>query len=323
MRLRTGEVLQRRSPRVERHHAQVDLQALRHADGRLGRAAGNHLMSCAERRHQRGRIVRGGQDVDVADGFPPAPQRARVGAALAAGDGGQRLHHGGRGVQSHVEQDPFAALAVHLDAAGDALFAAGAEPGQALQPTRLDRPGQLVHRRDAQVVVELQRPLRPEAGHPGQLEHPGRDLGPQFVQGDDAPGGQVLGDLGRDRGAHAGDGAQALGVELADVLTPATDRPGRLLVVPGPEHVAAGDLGQLGVLPEQPRDFLVEPGHGITLFLPQAHPRRGKSTGGRRCRPPCRPGPRLGRWERRARHRPARGRPGEGSPRSVRHQEDL
>src|SRR5229473_572544 len=76
----------------------------------------------------------------------------------------------------------------------------------------------------------------------------------------------VLGDLGRDRGADAGDGPQARGVKLADIVSPAADRTGRLLVVPGPEHVAAGDLGQLGVLPQQPRDFLVCPGHDPNLL---------------------------------------------------------
>src|SRR5260370_30345308 len=55
--------------------------------------------------------------------------------------------------------------------------------------------------------------------------------------------------------------SQALDVELGDVVGQATDRAGGLLVVPGPEHVAAGDLGQLGVLPQQPRDLFVEPRH--------------------------------------------------------------
>ena len=210
-----------------------------------------------ERRHQRGRVVRGGQDVDIANGLPPAPQRARISAALAAGHGGQRRHHGRRRVHGHVEQHPLAALPVHLDAASQPLLAAGPEPGQPFQLARLDRRGQFVHRRHAQVVVELQGPLGSQAGHPGQLEDAGRYLGPQLVQRGDVPGGQVLGDLGRDRGADAGDGPQALGVEPADVIGPAADRTGRLLVVSGPEHVAPGDLGQLGVLPQQARDLLV------------------------------------------------------------------
>ena len=193
------------------------------------------------------------------------PQRARVGAALAARDRGQRRHHGRRRAHGHVEQDPLAALPVYLDSARQPLLAPGPEPGQPVQPARLDRRGELVHRRDAQVVVELHGAFRPEAGHPGQLQHPGRDPGPQLVQRGDPPGRGVLGDLGGDRGAHPGDGPQALGVELADILAPAADRPGGLLVVPGPEHVAAGDLDQLGVLAQQPRDFLVEPGHGLTL----------------------------------------------------------
>ena len=268
MRLGAGEVLQRRAPGVQRHHPQVGLQAGRGADGGLGRAADDHCSHVrpgGEGRHQRGRVLRRGQDVHVPDRLPPAPQRAGVGAALAARDLGQRGHHGRRRAHGHVEQDPLAALAVHLDSARQPLLAARPEPGQPFQPARLDRRGELVHRRDAQVVVKLQGALRPEAGDPGQLQHPGRDPGPQLVQRGDPPGRGVLGDLGRDRGAHPGDGPQALGVELAYILAPAADGPGRLLVVPGPEHVAAGDLDQLGILAQQPRDFLVEPGHRLTL----------------------------------------------------------
>src|SRR3984957_15292605 len=159
------------------------------------------------------------------------------------------------------------------------LFAACPEPGQPFEPARFDRRGEFVHRRDAQVVVKLEGALRPQARDPGQLQHPGRDPGPQLLQRGDPPGRGVLGDLGRDRGAHPGDGAQALDVELAYILGPAADGPGRLLVVPGPEHVAAGDLDQLGILAQQPRDFLVEPGHGLTLVSARGGGHRASAVG--------------------------------------------
>ena len=198
-------------------------------------------------------------DADAAVNPNVANAMRRLGSWLR--NGGQRGHRGGRRGQGHVEQDPLAALPVHLDAAGDALLALGPEPGQALQPARLDRRRQLVDRGYAQVMVELQGALGPEARHPGQLEDAGRDLGAQLVEGLDAAGVAVFGDLGRDRGADRGNGTQGLDVERADVLAPAADRARRLLVVPGPEHVAAGDLDQLGVLGQQPRDYLIQPGH--------------------------------------------------------------
>ena len=313
MRGRAGEVLQRRTPGVEWHHPQVDLEPAVGPDGRLGRAAGDHgghLGLGGERRHQRPRVLRRGQDVDVPDRLPHPAQRARVGAALAAGDGGQRRHHRGRGVQRDVKQHPLAALPVHLDAAGDALPALGPEPGQAVQPTRLDRRRQVVDRGDTQVVAELQGAFRSEAGHPGQLEDAGRYLRAQLLERPDAPGVAVFGNLGRDRGADAGNRPQGLDVELADVVGPAAHRTGRLLIIPGPEHVAPGDLGQLGVLPQQPRDLFVCPGHRSM---------RDRSGAGRRCRPPCRRGRGRRRAGHRARPRRARGMRGAGFLPSVRH----
>ena len=124
-------------------------------------------MPGGKRRHQRRRVVGRGEDVDVTDGLPPPAQRARVGAALA--DRGECVHHLGRRAQRHVEQHPLTALPVHLDAGRDPLLAPGPETGQAIQPARLDRRRQVVHRLDAEVPVELQGTLRAQAGHPGQL----------------------------------------------------------------------------------------------------------------------------------------------------------
>jgi hypothetical protein len=132
----------------------------------------------------------------------------------------------------------------------------------AVEPARLDRLCQVVHRLDAELMIELESPLGAEAGHPGQLEDAGRDLGAQFVEGRDPAGLAELGDLGRDRGADAGDRPQRLDVETAEVIGPAADGTSRLLVVPDPEHVAAGDDGQFGVLAQEGGDLFVSGGSG-------------------------------------------------------------
>jgi hypothetical protein len=110
---------------------------------------------------------------------------------------------------------------------------------------------------DAEVPVELQGAFRAQPGHLGQLQDPGRYRRAQVLQRPDAPGLPVLGDLGRDRGAHAGNRPELFDAELADIVGPAADRTGRLLVVPGPEHVAAGDLGEFGVLAQERSDLFI------------------------------------------------------------------
>jgi hypothetical protein len=120
------------------------------------------------------------------------------------------------------------------------------------EATQMSKPA----RKSAPQSTEPSAP-GPEAGHPGQLEHAGRDLGPQLVEGLDAARLAELGDLGRDRGADAGDRAERLDVEPADVVGPAAHRTGRLLVVPGPEHVAARDLRQLRILKQERSDLVI------------------------------------------------------------------
>src|SRR5580698_1794005 len=60
VRLRSGEVLQRRTPDVQADDAQVDLETCYHTDRSLCRPADNDLAELLDRFHQARRIVRRG-----------------------------------------------------------------------------------------------------------------------------------------------------------------------------------------------------------------------------------------------------------------------
>src|SRR5581483_8645203 len=273
VRLGAGEVLERRAPRVQLHHPQVDLEICRggsggmpppgkrDADGGLRGAADNDLAERLECVHQRPGLVRRGEDVDVAYRLPPAAQRARVGAPLAPRHRAEMVDDGRRGLQRDVEQHPVRALPVHLDAVQDALAALWPEALEPVEPALLDRLGQGVDVLYAQLLAEQERALRPEPGDPGQLPDPSRNLAPQFVQRGERAEPVHLVDLGSDRGADAGDLLELLDVELCRVAGVAGHRAGRLLVVPGAERIAAGDLEQFGVLVQEARDSLVRARH--------------------------------------------------------------
>src|SRR5207237_280738 len=120
--LRAGEVLQRGAPGVRRYHPQVDLQALGGPYRGLGVAARDdldHVRQPRERGHERAGVVRGGQDVDVADRLAHAAQRAGVGTAPAAGHAGQLGDDLLGQVQGRVEVYPAAGLLEELDAVQD------------------------------------------------------------------------------------------------------------------------------------------------------------------------------------------------------------
>ena len=261
VRARPGEVLQGRTPARRRHDPQVDLKPCGGGHRGLGGAAGHHPLDVGERgqrRHQRLRLVRDRQDVDVADGVLHPPQRPRVGTTLAARDrreqAGQLLGEAHR----HVQPGPAPRLADDLDATQQVLLRLGAEPGQPGQPLRRDRLGQPVHRVDTQLGVEQHRPLRAERGDLGQPPYPGRHLGPQRLQLVDGAGAQVLLDLGGDRAAHVRDLPQALGAQCGQVGWIPGHRPGRPFINPDPERVAAGDRRQIRVLRQQGGDLVVD-----------------------------------------------------------------
>ena len=155
---------------LRRHDAQVEAVAVVRDDRRLRRPLRGDVDDPAELREvvdQRGRVVRGRDDVEVAHGLPVA--------ARAAGD---RDLLAGRMLGEHRD-DRLAAPA----ARGRAACAAAPRPPRArasarstfssrlraharqrAQPLRLRRLAQLLERRDPELLPDLPRALRPEPG---------------------------------------------------------------------------------------------------------------------------------------------------------------
>jgi len=195
---------------------------------RLGVAVRDHLCHLGQFHdfsHQRARVAGRRENVDVADRFRKAPQRAGVLASLAAR---HRADHGddplgdvGRDVQRH----PLSEAAGQLDAAPQLVLAPGPEPAQVPQPSLVDRGRQLGNGADPELPVELERALRPERGDLRHLPDPVGHRGAELLQRLDRAGLLELGDLRRDRPGTA-PGICRMLVEssrLTSPLKPATD----------------------------------------------------------------------------------------------------
>jgi hypothetical protein len=86
--LRAGEVLEEVAVALRRHDAQVEAQALVRDDGRLRRPERGHVGHPPEVREvlgEGGRILRGGDDVEVAEGLAAAAHRPRLRDLLGRG----------------------------------------------------------------------------------------------------------------------------------------------------------------------------------------------------------------------------------------------
>ena len=132
--------------------------------------------------------------------------------------------------------------------------------------TRRSRPARTAASRSAMEATPSSRlscsaRLGPMPGTVAISCTPGRDLRPQLVHGGDGAGPPELGDLAGDGGAHAIDLGQRRVGYRAEVTRVPADGLGRLLVVPRPELVPAGDGEQFRVLPQQRRNVVVGPCH--------------------------------------------------------------
>ena len=206
VRLRSGEVLQRRAARFGRHQPQVGLHLAGQQDAGLGVAEAEHALDlpvAGEVAEDVGRRV-GGQDVDVAAGLGAAAQAADdvvggVGRRLAQ-PGDQRLRRLA-GVADQVTPGVLAALG---DRRQDQAFLLRAHALEAADGAGLGRGFEVVERADVQRVVEQRHRLRPDALQAHHLE----DRGGEQLQ-------QLVAQAG---GARGGDVADARGQVLADAV---------------------------------------------------------------------------------------------------------
>jgi hypothetical protein len=147
-----------------------------------------------------------------------------------------------------------------------------AKPLRLLDAIFLGGGFQFCQRRDAQILVEPEHFLRPEARHSQHLEHTRRDLLPKLLEARMGAGLVQLGDDVGDRLADAG-----------DVLEPAFrnkhfEREGesgqavrRARVGLGSVWVAAAQRGSLRILAKQTGDLLrVGPGHRVSVNRPSS-----------------------------------------------------
>ncbi len=127
-----------------------------------------------------------------------------------------------------------------------------------------------VFRIDAPLLVEDYRPRRAEPRDFGQPADPGGNLGPQRLKLVDAPGAQVLIDLGRDGLPHVGYPLQDPGIQGGEGIGVTGDGAGGPLIRPDTERIATGDGHQIGVLREQGSDLVVSPHDSLPPVAPPA-----------------------------------------------------
>ena len=264
--LRAREVLQQVAVALERHDAQVELDAVVGQDRGLRRAVAEHLGDerlLDQPRGQRGPVARGGDHVHVAHRLGAPPQRARLVGPFAGGMRAQRLQHRARELQRLVEaEDALARRRTRLELGEQLLLLALAEAGLALQAALARGDLELRERRDAELLPQPARGLRAEAREADDLDEALGDAPAQLLERRHGARLAQLADLRRDRVADV--------VELGQpaLLGERPDRLGGLAkALGGPavgEHAVHDSTVQLVEIAEQVEeigDLAIAQGH--------------------------------------------------------------
>ena len=244
-----GEVLQRGAPRLRSHRPDVDLEGTRREDACLGGAApedAHDHRQLTDRLHDRGRVLRRHEDVDVADGLlhpPDAPGRLGVDHA---GQPAQVVGHPTRQRQSVHQGDAFVVRLRALDTLRDVGGGLWPEAGERVELARRHGGLEVLECGDADLLVEGACPLRPDAGHLHDSDER-RDealLHPFHLR--ERAG---LDDLRDDGGELTADPRNlrepAFLGHAVDGLGPGADAVGGLVVAEEAELVGAGDFEQV------------------------------------------------------------------------------
>ena len=189
---RAGEVLQQVAELVGLDDPQVDAQAVVRAAARgvlPGVARGLQRVDARQRGGQRGRVRRGGDDVQVLHRVGEPARGARDLDVHRRGVGAQRLGDLladlERGRQDHALRRLVGGAG--LERGEHALLELHAEALRVAQPAGLGRLAQRVDRVDAELVVHRAHALRADAGQAGDRGEAGRDAVAELPQRRDGP----------------------------------------------------------------------------------------------------------------------------------------
>jgi hypothetical protein len=293
VRLRAGEVHQRRTAACRRDHAQVDLQAVAQHH-RRARLAGlqhlRHLRMAHQLAADCAAVGRGDEQVQVADGLAPAPQAA----------GGHRVLHPRRlpqepqqrlgGLRGDDELEALFAACPLVDRGGDALLGLRAKAGQRADAPVVRGAAQLRQRVHVQVLVQRAHPLGPETGQLQQRVQPRGHLAHQAIEQGEMPGRGQLADLVAEVGTDAGQlGQAAAGGDLGDqVELEFADYPCGVAIGAHAERIRIAQLEQIRHPLERGRDVGIAHCHGLDLRPARRGTlERGQAAAAARCRRPA------------------------------------
>ena len=266
VRLRTGEVLQERAPLRRLDHPQIDLHPVVQHDRGLRVAKRRdvlHTRVLGKTLEERRRVVRGGNEIDVADRLLATTQRAGDLGRHTAGLGTQHRDERLGSLECVVEQDHvLTRTAPGLQGLENPGLLLLAEPLQlAHMPClagRLERLGGI----DAELGVEPLGGLWSNARHPHHLDQAVWIDGAQLLERSHRARRQQLVDLGRDRSTNIGELRQApLGCHPLDRLGRRPKAFGRLAVGNHFVDDCSVELGQAPEQVEQVGDLRVTHGH--------------------------------------------------------------
>ena len=222
-------------------------------DRGLGRPRGDDLGRLGqrgERGHQRGRVLRRGQHVHVADRLPPPAQRAGVLAAQAAGRGADRGDHalGGLARPRSAAPGRRRPRAARCRAAARSSLL-GPKPRRPARRPAAMAVAQLGGRADAQLGVELQgAACGPSAGIRVSASTPSGMSARSASSAANVPVAPISPTFSAMDLPTPGIRCSAAGLSAGMSRGVPADGPRRLLVGAGPQPVAAGHQQQLGVL---------------------------------------------------------------------------
>ena len=227
--LRTGEMMQREGKLGGRHDAQVGLQAAGVAHARLRLPFRRHLPHLRPRGEpfdDRRPRLRGHEKIEVAHGFQPATQAARMLGAPHLRPGAQplqdRLGHG-EGLPPPVPPRIGRPVA---NARQDLLLAFLAESVERRHPPLRAGPRQFRDRTDPELLVQRLDLLRAQTGNFQHLHQAGGDRGLQFLVKLQPACRVQFGDFFRQRLADSRDGLQPVfGDDRAHILLQRLQRP--------------------------------------------------------------------------------------------------